>query len=336
MTGERGACLPFLPNHCWTGSRVPFGSILEISALTSLPHQIPPLPGKLSKVLQTRGKTLTLDMAPDTFDDAYTDCVEDMEQVAPILLQEEMAQHKLFRESWEAARASFKSYQNLSLPPGFQTQHALAVMVYTNSSNSLHRELNLAVRELGSSIEAYLDNFPFKALHFYLMRALQLLRNPESCKEDSGQEVFRGKRSTHFKPRKLGDIIRLGQFTSTSEERKVAQMFGNATFFTLSTCFGVPIKDLSVFPNEREVLIPPNEVFQVSNFSQDGTQNLVTLRSLKKTCSNFNCAYLKKEKIENCELKSGNINSTVLGKVTPWLFVGTQLLLLRIFCLTSS
>ncbi|XP_020823569.2 LOW QUALITY PROTEIN: ecto-ADP-ribosyltransferase 5-like [Phascolarctos cinereus] len=295
------------------------------------------------RILQTRGKTLTLDMAPDTFDDAYTDCVEDMQQVAPILLQVEMAKNKLLRESWEAATASLKNYQNLSLPPGFQAEHALAVMVYTNSSNTLYRELNLAVRELGSSTEVYMEHFPFKALHFYLMRALQLLRAPESCKED-WLEVFRGRRSTHFKPRKLGDIIRLGQFASTSEERKVAQMFSNATFFTLTTCFGTPIKHLSVFPNEQEVLIPPNELFQVSNFSQDGTRNLVTLRSLKQTCSNFNCAYLSSihhtrlggKKNQNCVVKSGNINSVVLGKVTSWLFVGTQLLLLRIFCLKSS
>ncbi|XP_068920669.1 ecto-ADP-ribosyltransferase 5-like isoform X2 [Petaurus breviceps papuanus] len=274
-------------------------------------------------------------MAPDTFDDAYADCVEDMEQIAPALLQEELAQHKKLRESWEAAIASLKSYQNLSLPPDFHTQHALAVMVYTNSSNPIHRELNLAVRELGSSIEVYMERFPFKALHFYLTRALKVLRAPGTCEEDSGQEVFRGSRS-YFKPRKPGDIIRLGQFTSTSKERKVAQMFGNATFFTLSTCFGIPIKDLSVFPNEQEVLIPPSEVFQVSNFSQDGTRNLVTLRSFKETCSNFNCAYLRRKKNQNCVVKSGNINSMILGKVTPWLFVGTQLLLLRIFCLNSS
>ncbi|XP_044524844.1 ecto-ADP-ribosyltransferase 5-like [Gracilinanus agilis] len=247
------------------------------------------------RLSSVRGKTLPLDMAPNTFDDAYTGCVEEMEQIAPRLFQEEMAQNQILRESWETATAFLKNHQNLSLPPGFTTQHAMAVIVYTNSSNILHRELNSAVRTLGSSIDAYMEHFPFKALHFYLMRALQLLRVPESCKDDSGQEVFRGVGSIHFEPRKLGESIRFGQFTSTSEEWKVAQMYGNATLFTLSTCFGASIKKLSIFPNEQEVLIPPNEVFQVSNFSQEGAQNLVTLRSLKRTCSNFNCAYLKSE-----------------------------------------
>ncbi|KAM9032557.1 ecto-ADP-ribosyltransferase 5 [Sarcophilus harrisii] len=288
------------------------------------------------QIPQTKGKILVLDMAPDAFDDAYTGCVEDMEHVAPILFHKEMAQHKLFRESWQAATASLKSYQNLSLPPGFQIQHAVAIVVYTNSSNPLHRELNSAVRKQGRSFEVYMEHFPFKAWHFYLTRALQLLRAPESCKEDSQQTVFRGVGNIHFKPKKLQDNIRLGQFSSTSEEQQVAQRFGNATFFTLSTCFGVSIKNFSVFPDEREVLIPPNEVFSVSNFSQDGTRSLVTLRSLGQTCSNFNCAYLRKEKNQNCEIKSGNINSMILGKMAPWLFVGTQLLHLRIFYLNSS
>ncbi|XP_074073403.1 ecto-ADP-ribosyltransferase 5-like isoform X2 [Macrotis lagotis] len=297
-----------------------FLTISVISCVILISLQIP----------QTRSKTITLDMAPNTFDDDYTNCEKDMEQIAPFLLEKEMAQHKLFRQSWEAATVSLKSYQNLSLPPGFQTQHALAVMVYTNSSNPLHRELNSAVREMGKSIEVYMEQFPFKALHFYLMRALQLLRAPESCKEDSGQVVYRGIRSIHFEPRKPGDSVRLGQFASTSEDQNVAQNFGNATFFTLSTCFGASIKELSVFPNEREVLIPPNEVFQVSNFSQDGSRNLVTLRSLKQTCSNFNCAYLRsinhnkleggrleKEKGQNCMVKSENYSSERGSQVSP-------------------
>ncbi|XP_074073400.1 ecto-ADP-ribosyltransferase 5-like isoform X2 [Macrotis lagotis] len=296
-----------------------FLTVSVISCVILISLQIP----------QTRSKTITLDMAPNTFDDDYTNCEKDMEQIAPFLLQTEMAQHKLLRQSWEAATASLKNYQNLSLPPGFHTEHALAVMVYTNSSNPLYQEFNSAVREMGKSIKVYMEQFPFKALHFYLMRALQLLRAPESCKEDSGQVVYRGIRSIHFEPRKPGDSVRLSQFTSTSVEHKVAQKFSNATLFTLSTCFGASIKDLSIFPNEQEVLIPPNEVFQVSNFCQDGSRNLVTLRSLKQTCSNFNCAYLRsikhngleggrleKEKSKKCMVKSGNINSMVLGKVT--------------------
>ncbi|XP_072466380.1 ecto-ADP-ribosyltransferase 5 isoform X2 [Notamacropus eugenii] len=224
-----------------------------------------------------------------------------MEEEATHLLQEEMANHSLLRESWGAATATWESQKRgLILPLGFRTQHAVAIMVYTNSSNPLYRELNFAVRTAGSSREDYMKHFPFKALHFYLMRALQMLRSSESCQEGPGQEVFRGVSSLRFQPKQLGDVIRLGQFTSTSEKKGVAQGFGNTTFFTMNTCFGVSIQALSVFPEEQEVLIPPHEIFLVSDFSQDGTGNLVTIRSLNRTCSHFNCAYLGGEKKEGC------------------------------------
>ena len=58
----------------------------------------------------------------------------------------------------------------------------------------------------------------------------------------------------------MGDSIRLGQFASSSLDEAVARGFGSATFFSLRTCSGAPIQALSVFPEEREVLIPPYDV----------------------------------------------------------------------------
>lgn len=233
---------------------------------------------------------LLLGLAPDTFDDAYVGCWEEMEKKAMTLLQEEMAHHTLLRESWEAAREAWERRQHgLTLPPGFKAQHGIAIMVYTNSSNTLYLELNQAVRTGGGSRELYLRHFPFKALHFYLTRALQLLRGSGGC---SGEVVFRGVGSLRFEPKMLGDVVRMGHFASSSLDKAVAHKFGNATLFSLRTCFGVRIQAFSVFPKELEVLIPPHEIFLVTSFSQDGAQSLVTLQSYNQTCSHFNCAYL--------------------------------------------
>ncbi|ELW71837.1 Ecto-ADP-ribosyltransferase 5 [Tupaia chinensis] len=236
---------------------------------------------------------LPLGLAPDTFDDAYVGCSEEMEKKAASLLKEEMAHHALLRESWEAAQEAWEHRrQGLTLPPSFKAQHGIAVMVYTNSSNTLYWELNQAVRTGGSSRELYMRHFPFKALHFYLTRALQLLRGSGGCSRDLGEMVFRGMGSLRFEAKRLGDSVRLGQFASSSLDEAVAHRFGNATLFSLRTCFGAPIEALSVFPKEREVLIPPHEVFLVTRFSQDGARSLVTLWSYNQTCSHFNCAYL--------------------------------------------
>ncbi|XP_076969830.1 ecto-ADP-ribosyltransferase 5 isoform X3 [Tamandua tetradactyla] len=236
---------------------------------------------------------LPLGLAPDTFDDAYVGCSEEMEEKAASLLKEEMAHHALLRESWEAAQGAWEHRRRgLTLPPGFQAQHGVAILVYTNSSNTLFWELNQAVRTGGGSRELYMRHFPFKALHFYLTRALQLLQGSRGCSRKPGEVVFRGVGSLRFEPKRLGDSVRLGQFASSSLDEAVARRFGNATLFSLRTCFGAPIQALSVFPEEREVLIPPHEVFLVTRFSQDGPRSLVNLWSYNQTCSHFNCAYL--------------------------------------------
>nr|XP_017520593.2 ecto-ADP-ribosyltransferase 5 isoform X1 [Manis javanica] len=256
---------------------------------------------------------LPLSLAPDTFDDAYVGCSGEMEEKAAPLLKEEMARHVLLRESWEAAQEAWEHrHRGLTLPPGFQAHHGIAIMVYTNSSNTVYWELNQAVRSGGGSREFYMRHFPFKALHFYLTRALQLLQG--GCSRGPGEVVFRGVGTLHFEPKRLGDSVRLGQFASSSLDEAVARRFGNATFFSLRTCFGAPIQALSVFPEEREVLIPPHEVFLVTKFSQDGAQNLVTLWSYNQTCSHFNCAYLGGEKRQGCiSVPRGQLDSFSTG-----------------------
>ncbi|XP_076969835.1 ecto-ADP-ribosyltransferase 5 isoform X8 [Tamandua tetradactyla] len=170
---------------------------------------------------------LPLGLAPDTFDDAYVGCSEEMEEKAASLLKEEMAHHALLRESWEAAQGAWEHRRRgLTLPPGFQAQHGVAILVYTNSSNTLFWELNQAVRTGGGSRELYMRHFPFKALHFYLTRALQLLQGSRGCSRKPGEVVFRGVGSLRFEPKRLGDSVRLGQFASSSLDEAVARRFG--------------------------------------------------------------------------------------------------------------
>nr|XP_020040348.1 ecto-ADP-ribosyltransferase 5 isoform X6 [Castor canadensis] len=170
---------------------------------------------------------LSLGLAPDTFDDAYVGCSEEMEEKAVSLLKEEMVHHALLRESWEAAQKAWEHQRRgLTLPPGFKTQHGIAVMVYTNSTNTLYWELNHAVRTGGGSRELYMRHFPFKALHFYLTRALQLLQGSGGCRRKAGEVVFRGVGSLRFQPKRLGDSVRLGQFASSSLDETVARRFG--------------------------------------------------------------------------------------------------------------
>uniref|UniRef100_A0A2K5ITJ2 NAD(P)(+)--arginine ADP-ribosyltransferase n=1 Tax=Colobus angolensis palliatus TaxID=336983 RepID=A0A2K5ITJ2_COLAP len=196
---------------------------------------------------------LPLGLAPDTFDDAYVGCAEEMEEKAA-----EMAHHALLQESWEAAQEAWEDrHRGLTLPPGFKAQNGIAVMVYTNSSNTLYWELNQAVRTGGGSRELYMRHFPFKALHFYLIRALQLLRGSEGCSTGPGEVVFRGVGSLRFEPKRLWDSVRLGQFASSSLEKAVARRFGN------QGCSQSQSEGSSSLPPWKTLLLAPGE-FQLS------------------------------------------------------------------------
>ena len=151
-----------------------------------------------------------LSLAPDTFDDAYVGCSEEMEEVAAHLLQEEMLHHTWLWDAWETAEKYWEDKSpGLILPPGFRSQHGIAIMVYTNSSNTLYQELNQAVRTGGGSWESYMNHFPFKALHFYLTRALQLLRGSEGCIREPGQMVFEKCAQFALNPRGCGTLSTL-------------------------------------------------------------------------------------------------------------------------------
>ncbi|CAM4373850.1 unnamed protein product, partial [Lepidochelys kempii] len=83
---------------------------------------------------------------------------------------------------------------------------------------------------------------------------------------------------------KRGDI-RFGHFASSSINKSVAETFmtknagKQGTLFTIQTCFGMKIQNMSYDPGQKEVLIPVHEIFSVAK--RQG--NNLTLRSTSWT-----------------------------------------------------
>ncbi|XP_077307298.1 ecto-ADP-ribosyltransferase 5-like isoform X1 [Lithobates pipiens] len=223
------------------------------------------------------------DMMPNTFDDQYIGCEDAMERKVPQILEEEL-KYNQFGEMWEKASRAW-TRKSLSLPSNFDDKYGIAVVLYTmENPYPIYSQLNRNVSIMGKSRDLYMKNFHFKALHFYLTRALQVLRT--GCAKKS--RVYRGT--------EIGDVdvakeMRSGQFTSSSLMIKTAERFGKTPFFNISTCYGVHIANLSDF-KEQEYLIPVAETF--NRVKQIGTNYV--LESTGKLCSYFNCAYLGGEK----------------------------------------
>ncbi|XP_030411878.1 erythroblast NAD(P)(+)--arginine ADP-ribosyltransferase-like isoform X1 [Gopherus evgoodei] len=248
-----------------------------------------------------------LDMALSSFDDQYKDCVSMMEAELGELNLTELANNRNYAETWLEAASSWKEMKDKSyMPRNFKPEYAIAILAYTSQGplykQPLHQEFNAAVREAGRTRDFYLNNFNFKTLHFLLTRALHVLKASEPTK---CHQVYRGVRGIRFKAESRKPV-RFGHFTSTSLKNESALHFGQDTFFSIKTCHGVIIKNFSFFPGENEVLIPPFEIFKVTNFSRAQDRTFIQLLSLD-SYSNYNCEYVKEKrcKTRRCVFSSG-------------------------------
>ncbi|KAM7129170.1 GPI-linked NAD(P)(+)--arginine ADP-ribosyltransferase 1 [Ciconia maguari] len=247
-------------------------------------------------------KEVALDMAPTSFDDQYRGCSRMMEEELEELNRTEFANNSVYAEAWTHAAAEWRRRQgHVPRLLGLRPEQAVALLAYT-LHGPLYLAFNTAVREAGRSRREYLGAFHFKALHFLLTEALRALRDaqPRRC-----HRVYRGVQGIRFTARPR-QSVRFGQFTSTSLRNESTLPFGRDTFFSVETCYGVPIKDFSFFPTEEEVLIPPFESFEVTDVARDGDRALIQLRS-QDTLSTYNCELVTEKRCKSrpCVFSAG-------------------------------
>ncbi|XP_073468836.1 ecto-ADP-ribosyltransferase 5-like [Aquarana catesbeiana] len=270
-------------------------------------------------------QVVVLNMMPNTFDDQYIGCAEEMESVMPRILEEER-KYNQFAVMWDKASQAWNR-KGLSLPSEFDDNYGIAVVLYTmETPYPIYRQLNGNVSIMGESRDLYMKNFHFKALHFYLTRALQVLRT--GCANKT--QVYRG---TRIGAVDVAKEMRFDRFTSSSKSISTAKQFGLIPFFNILTCYGVDIADLSEY-EEQEYLIPVAETFNMVN--QNG--NRYKLESTGKLCSYFNCAYLgaekrdcpvcnSGEKIDSPMCNSGSAGFLYSGPRTPLIITGLTIIL---------
>ncbi|XP_032063794.1 NAD(P)(+)--arginine ADP-ribosyltransferase 2-like [Aythya fuligula] len=227
---------------------------------------------------------VAMDMAQNSFDDQYWGCRCEMEEELKIVNGTEF-ENDMYAKTWRRAEERWREQWGNSIQPQvLRREYAVAVLAYT-SCTSLYRQLNAAVREGGRSREHYLQHFPFKTMHFLLTKALHTLRKAQGRR---CYDVYRSVRGIRFTARRH-QTVRFGQFASTSIKKNATKRFGQDSLFIVHTCYGVPIQNFSFYPEEEEVLIPPYEVFKVTNVMSYSSRSIIHLHS-HGVCSNYNCA----------------------------------------------
>uniref|UniRef100_H3AA91 NAD(P)(+)--arginine ADP-ribosyltransferase n=1 Tax=Latimeria chalumnae TaxID=7897 RepID=H3AA91_LATCH len=239
---------------------------------------------------QTQNRSLNhapikLTMAPHSIDDQYLGCANAVNKIIATKTEEEKKANTKFGQTWNQAQILWRKQRKTThLPPGMKEEHVIAVITYTLPG--IYKEFNKDTREYGKSKDS-LKSFPFKSLHFLLTQAINLLKKAEN---NVCHNVCRGT-GAQFEAIK-GQLVRFGQFTSTSNDTHVCNRFGKRTTFSIRTCYGSPVAQFSAFTTEFEVLIPPSEVFLVSKFMHSNEGNIIVLESAGHY-SRLNCKLLK-------------------------------------------
>ncbi|XP_045411217.1 ecto-ADP-ribosyltransferase 4 [Lemur catta] len=230
---------------------------------------------------------INFDLAPGSFDDQYQGCSK---QVMEKLNQEDYftkEAHKNYFGVWQKAYLTWMNQQH-AFPTNLTAPHAVALLVYTLNGN-VRSNFSKAMASDAKTPQQYEHSFHFKYLHYYLTTAIQLLRKEITMENDTlCYEVHHEMKDVHFEAY-IGATIRFGQFFSTSLLKEEGQKFGNQTLFTIFTCLGAPVQDFSL---QKEVLIPPYELFKVVNMSYHPRGNWLQLRSTGNL-STYNCQLLK-------------------------------------------
>ncbi|XP_067220145.1 NAD(P)(+)--arginine ADP-ribosyltransferase 2-like [Chanodichthys erythropterus] len=237
-----------------------------------------------------------LDMAPNSVDDQYKGCIENMKHLVETkLLEKEKSQSEHeFAKLWEEGVREAKTPEdNLS------KNHSVAVYVYTHSS-PLYEFFNNDVR---SQKQKYKDKtIKWYSFNFLLTDAIQILKKTQNrC-----YFTYRGT-TDEFDKNVLNKEVRFGSFTSSSLYQSVAQGFGTKSCFQIYTCEGADVSHYSIFPSEKEVLIPPYEKFKVVAVNtRKGQKDLwcdtVFILQRSGTRSDLNCAVASMDIKEICSL----------------------------------
>uniref|UniRef100_A0A4W5MS95 NAD(P)(+)--arginine ADP-ribosyltransferase n=1 Tax=Hucho hucho TaxID=62062 RepID=A0A4W5MS95_9TELE len=244
---------------------------------------------------------IPLDMVPNSVDDKYKHCTEKMyKKVQEKYLPNENSTVGIFKQAWmkaegcatiEKVKQRFKKDKSKYNPVELTHDHIKAICAYTAEVPDIYSVFNQAVR---TNRTEYTTSFHFHSLHFLLTDAIRLLKlNQKTC-----HTTYR--RTNMEFVSKVNKVIRFGFFASSSLDKGISQKFGDKSCFEIKTCFGAYLKS---FPklgyHEKEVLIPPYEVFRVTavlkkeNYKNLWCDVVYTLKSITKPRSNLNCKLFK-------------------------------------------
>ncbi|XP_034395264.1 ecto-ADP-ribosyltransferase 4-like isoform X2 [Cyclopterus lumpus] len=251
-----------------------------LAGLLLLYHDQSPLlwwPQKPAEKTKTAG--FRLDMATDCIDDMYDGCNSETASVIDLFGVFEWHFSQNFSIGWDSAEGDAKKPVHKHL----KKEHATVIYMYTQMNN-IQQEFDQAVKTGKHNYSTHRFNFHY--LYFYLTDAIQVLRrNQTSCRS-----TFHRTRK-HFERNVINTNMRFGAFIWAASSKQSFDLKANVSCFEIYSCFGADITYYSATNQMGQVLIPPYEVFKITDVLTDDPWCSVVykLQSTEVPTRDLNC-----------------------------------------------
>ncbi|XP_062373411.1 ecto-ADP-ribosyltransferase 4-like [Sardina pilchardus] len=224
---------------------------------------------------------IPLDMAENSVDNQYQDSTTNMSDINTYLEQERKRSD--LGAAWRKGHEWCSDKKKEDDLGGIN--YCIALYVYSLNT-SINEDFNNATR--GGKTQYTGKTYEWYSLHFFLTHAVQDLKKIEKKNGIESKVVYRGTTDQFDVKNKE---IRFGSFISSSLEYDVAKKNGKLSCFEIETCLGANIANYSANPDQKEVLIPPYEIFKVTKVSRNdsGCGTVYELKSTRVN-SNLKCA----------------------------------------------
>ncbi|XP_068583298.1 ecto-ADP-ribosyltransferase 4-like [Cebidichthys violaceus] len=234
-------------------------------------------PQKPAEKTKTAG--LPLDMATDCIDDMYDGCKSETASVIDLFGVSEWHFNPNFSIAWASAEGGAKKPAQQHL----KEEHATVIYMYTKLKN-IQQDFDRAVKTGKHNYSTY--RFKFHYFYFHLTNAIQVLRHKQTSCGTTFHRTWR-----HFDRNVINTNMRFGAFTWVASSKRSFDFNGNVSCFEIYSCFGADITYYSAANQMGQVLIPPYEVFKITDvLTNDPWCSVVyKLQSTKVPRRDLNC-----------------------------------------------
>ncbi|KAM3623762.1 uncharacterized protein V6R79_015280 [Siganus canaliculatus] len=206
----------------------------------------------------------------DTTDNFYEDCASRVAAVADEVIMQTWKTNRNISQVWS------KAAQNAREPAHsyMEKVHSIAIYMFTNIIQRTAKQTSAAAAERTRKNTVEPDS-----LYFTLSEAIQTLKQSQVMCLSTNYRT-----EAHLNLSISNKHLRFSSFLIGSDSWTFAN---NSSCFEVYTCFGADITYYSALTENNQVLIPPYEVFKVTDIEM-GAQDCEVVYTLK---SNLDCVY---------------------------------------------